>query len=119
MFEGMRSDLKKIRSKALDTAKTGWYAGLGALSQAESTGKETFESLVKHGKSKRRSKTMVEKAAVTLDTKKDVAVNRVESGVKEASEYVMKKAGIPTREQLTTLIDRVDELTAKLEEKSS
>ena len=119
MMNNLKNDWKDLRDKTSDTAKTGWFAGMGVLSRAENAGRELFDDLVKEGKNKKRSRTLVEKAVEQVETTGGKTVDRVSDSVKGVSGFVMDKAGVPSRDQLDTLIERVDKLSKQLDEKAS
>jgi poly(hydroxyalkanoate) granule-associated protein len=106
-----------------DSAHKVWLAGLGAVSVAEEKGSEFFQRLVKKGeKYEERRKEQVEKI-----------FDRVKDGVEEAREEVgarwqqlgdsldrrvtqaVERLGVPTREEISKLTRRVEDLTAQLD----
>jgi poly(hydroxyalkanoate) granule-associated protein len=125
----------------IESAREVWLAGLGALNVAQSEGgkiieqgNKLFETLVAEG-SKLESKTKKDVEGVVSDVMGEVE-NRVK-GVKSQTDTVRKQAsdnwdklesifedrvsralgslGIPTRDEISTMAKRVEELSAKVD----
>ncbi|HEX2252290.1 MAG TPA: phasin family protein [Thermoanaerobaculia bacterium] len=93
-----------------------WLAGLGALAEAERSGREVFDDLVARG---RRVETEQFKAL-------DRTVARAAEGAERLSEAVSRtlnegvrgilhRASLPTREDLNELSARLDRLAERLD----
>ena len=106
-----------------DSAHKIWLAGLGAVSVAEEEGSKFFKNLVKKGeKFEQRRKKQV-----------DVVVDKVKEGVEDVREEVesrwqrfgdsfdhkvgraVERLGVPSRDEIRKLTQRVEDLTAKLD----
>jgi len=105
----MGDDLKKM-------GRNVWLAGLGAYSLAEEETRSAFDNLINRGeKFAKDEKNVVSK---TIDQASDRAKdfgNKVEDKVQTTVTSVLNRAGIPSRDEIRTLIDRVEELNKKVE----
>ncbi len=117
------SQTKEFATDLKQSAHKIWLAGLGAVSVAEEEGSRFFKNLVQKGeKFESRRRKDVEKA-----------VERVKDGVEEVKEGVesrwnrlgdsfdrkvgraIERLGVPSREEIHKLTQRVEDLTRKLE----
>ena len=106
-----------------DSAHKIWLAGLGAVAVAEEEGSKFFKSLVQKGeKFEQRRRKQV-----------DEVVDKVKDGVEEVKDEVesrwqqlgdsfdrkvgraVERLGVPSREEIDNLTQRVEELTAKID----
>lgn len=106
-----------------DSAHKVWLAGLGAVAVAEEEGSKFFKNLVKKGeKYEERRKKQV-----------DDVVDKVKDGVGEVRDEVesrwsrigdsfdrkvgqaVERLGVPSRQEIHKLTQRVEDLTAKLD----
>lgn len=121
---GTATDLKESTERVL-------LAGLGALTLAEEEGSKLFRKLVKKGEKtdvsfggaqfkalRAQLDTGVEKAGDAVQGRvQDAkymageATTKVEDGVQEAVASVMKRLGVPTREEIAELTASVERLT--------
>lgn len=130
MVNNVTEQTKKVSNDVRDGAYKAWLAGLGTVALVEDQSKnlvgdskKLFTDLVERGrKFEDRSKKEVDKA--TKEAKKEArnVKGRVGKGVDEIAEQVDKRVattlhrmGIPTRNEIQNLTDRVEELTARLE----
>jgi poly(hydroxyalkanoate) granule-associated protein len=106
----------------LDSAQQIWMAGLGAFGRAQEEGGKLFEGLVREGS------TLEQKTRRFATGKVDVARDAVESTVSQVKERAsdtwerlekvfeervsraLGKLGVPGRDEMQALIDRVEEL---------
>jgi len=110
---------EQARKVGDDVAKLGrnvWLAGLGAYSLAEEEARSAFDKLVSRGeKVEKEEKGVVGK---TFDRAADGARKfgtKVEDTVHDTVTTVLHRAGVPSRDEIRTLIDRVEELNKKVE----
>lgn len=111
------------RAKSLrDSAQHIWMAGLGAFGRAQEEGSKLFEGLVREGS------TLEQKTRRLATGKIDVARDAVENTVAQVKERAsdtwdrlekvfedrvsraLGKLGVPGRDELQALLDRVEEL---------
>jgi len=118
-----KSSESKIQDDVKETAHRIWLAGLGALSAAEEEGTKLFSRLVDRGRDvESRGKVevdkVVDKANEVVDKAKAKASSSWEdigSKVDETITSALHRLGVPTREEIRNLTQRVEELNAKVE----
>ena len=107
---------KKPHEEILDSAHKIWLAGLGAMTVAEEEGTRFFKKLVEKGE---------EFESRTKDHFQDVrekAENQVEKLGDTVDDQVTKaleRLGVPSRADIESLSERVDELARKVDELKS
>ncbi|MCB1058144.1 MAG: phasin family protein [Acidobacteria bacterium] len=125
-----KSKASKAQEEVLKTANNIWLAGLGALATAEEEGSKLFRKLVEKGeKLETEGRERLGKVREEVEERVDVAKERagearerVESafgdlaaGVDERVNSALQRLGVPTRDEIRRLSDRVADLTAKVE----
>ena len=88
-----------------------WLAGLGALSLAEQGGSRVFRGLVEQGEA------YEEKGRERVDQVRTGARegrSRAKSSIKSSVHSTLGRLGVPSREELQELTERVEALTAAL-----
>lgn len=114
---------KKLQDELKDSAHRIWLAGLGALAAAEQEGVKVFNRLVDRGRDvetrgKGDFQETVDRAKTHLDQAKTRAESTVEGWggkIDEAVTSALHRMGVPTRDEIRTLTQKVEELTAKVE----
>ncbi len=105
---------KEIQAEVVESAHKIWLAGLGALAAAEEEGSKLFKSLVERGESiESRGKVHVEKAKGTVSGVKVVAESywdTFENTIDEKISNVMNRLGVPLKDDLDSLSQRVEDL---------
>jgi poly(hydroxyalkanoate) granule-associated protein len=117
------SNERKLQDDVKETAHRIWLAGLGALAAAEEEGTKLFSRLVDRGRDvESRGKVevdkVVDKAGKVVDKAKAKAGSTWEDlggKVDETITSALHRLGVPTREEIRTLTQRVEELNAKVE----
>jgi poly(hydroxyalkanoate) granule-associated protein len=100
-----------------------WLAGLGALAVAEEEGSKLFSNLVHEGerfetKGKVEWKDVrreAEKVATRAREGAESALGKVEKGLDEQLARTLHRVGVPTRDEISALARRVEELTHAVE----
>jgi poly(hydroxyalkanoate) granule-associated protein len=118
-----KSNESKIQDDVKETAHRIWLAGLGALAAAEEEGTKLFSRLVDRGRDvesrgKVEVEKVVDKANDVVGKAKSKAGNTWDdlgSKVDETITSALHRLGVPTREEIRTLTQRVEELNAKVE----
>lgn len=115
-----------MQRSIMDSAQQIWLAGMGAFGRAQDEGTKLFESLVKEGSSLEQKTRKL--ATGKVDAVRDAVENRV-GAVKERAadtwdrlekvfedrvQRALTRLGVPGREDLQALIERVDTLNAEL-----
>ncbi|MCI1709798.1 MAG: phasin family protein [Chiayiivirga sp.] len=110
----------------MDSAQQIWQAGMGAFSRAQEEGGKLFETLVKEGSTLEQKTRKL--ATGKVDAVRDAVENRV-GAVKERAadtwdrlekvfedrvQRALTRLGVPGRDDLQSLIARVDTLNAEL-----
>lgn len=107
---------KTFGDNVMKTGRNLWLVGLGAVAYAEEEGRSAYDRLVAKGQDFEKSDHNYLGRAFdrASSSAKDLG-RKVESTVQDAMTSVLHRAGVPTREEIRTLIDRVEKLTAKVE----
>jgi poly(hydroxyalkanoate) granule-associated protein len=97
-----------------------WLAGLGALAAAEEEGSKLFSRLVDRGRDvETKGKVEVEKVKAEVDKMKTKAESAFENWGEKFDEKLtaaLHRLGVPTRDEIRNLTQRVEELNAKIEQ---
>jgi poly(hydroxyalkanoate) granule-associated protein len=114
----------------IDTAQQIWSAGVGALARAQGEGSDMFEALVKKGmnleaqtRKLANGKVDVVRGAVEdrVENVREKATDtwdRMEKVFEDRVQRALTRLGVPTREDLSSLIKRVESLTAELKKQN-
>ena len=134
--KSVRKNLDDATGNVVDAAQNVFLAGLGALAMAEESGSKTFKKLVKKGKKvdlgdlgTRRIQDVRDQIDRVADDAADAVKGRVkdagyvagetadkiEDRIQDAVAAVMKRVGVPTREEIGELTASVERLTAHVE----
>ena len=109
-----------------ESAQQVWLAGVGAFGRAQSEGTKLFETLVKEGLSLEQVTRKVAGGKVeavrdavesTVGQARERASDtwdRLEKVFEERVQRALRRLEVPSREDLSALIDRVDSLNAEL-----
>ena len=110
----MNEKLSELQDELKSSAQKIWLAGLGALSMAGEEGKKLFETLVEKGESfEAKDKPSMDAVKRTVDNAKGKAEDlwsRFEGMFNEKIAHALQKAGVPSKEEITQLTQRVDSL---------
>lgn len=114
--ENVMDNARRVSDDAMKAGRNVWLAGLGAVALAEEEARSLFDRLVARGeKFEKSDKNLVGK---TIEDAADVVKkvgDRVESAVQSTFGVMLNRAGVPSRSEIRTLIDRVEELNKKVE----
>jgi len=113
----------EFQTEIKDSAHKIWLAGLGALSAAEEGGAKVFKNLVERGEAfenKSRetldeAKDKVEEVTEKVKDRAETTWDKVEARLDEAVTAALGRLGVPSRDEIATLTQRVEELTAVVE----
>jgi len=115
--------VKDVTAEMRETARRVWLAGLGALNAAEEEGSKVFKTLVTKGEEfekrnrPRMTKTMEgarERMKGAGGKMKDV-LGKVGGSFEERVAAVLKRMGVPARDEIARLTRRVEHLSASVE----
>lgn len=120
-------DLTKLPTEASSRAREVWLAGLGALARAQDEGDRVFRNLVERGEQYEEARRKdLDKAAKTLEKQQQEAregitktvtdtYKSVEQTVANTLTETLGRIGVPTRNEVRGLSDKVGQLSAKLD----
>jgi poly(hydroxyalkanoate) granule-associated protein len=110
---------KNVQDEIKDSVHRIWLAGLGALAAAEEEGSKLFSRLVDRGRDvEAKGKVEVDKLKTEAEKVKAKAESTFESwGGKfdETLTSALHRLGVPSRDEIRNLTQRVEELNAKVE----
>jgi poly(hydroxyalkanoate) granule-associated protein len=130
---GVQSDVKDLAGDARDAVQRIFRAGLGAMVVAEEEGTRLFKQLVSRGEEvdvpNLRLGTLRERIDDGADRVTEAvkgraedaryaageAAGKVEDRLQEAVAGVMRRLGVPTREEVTELTASVERLSARID----
>ena len=99
-----------------DSVEQVWLAGLGALALTEEEGSRFFRTLVKRGEGfEKDTKARLRKAVTSAKEAPGATIDRIEHGLDDAMAGVLRRLGVPTKREITTLTRRVEGLATTLE----
>jgi poly(hydroxyalkanoate) granule-associated protein len=116
----------RLSKSISESAQQIWLAGVGAFGRAQAEGTRLFEGLVKEGLNFEQTARKI--AGNRADVVRDAVESRVgvareravdtwdrlEKVFEDRVQHALIKLGVPSREDLAGLADRVDALTAEL-----
>jgi poly(hydroxyalkanoate) granule-associated protein len=111
---------RNVQEELKDSVHRIWLAGLGALAAAEEEGGKIFSRLVDRGRDvESRGKVEVDKVKVEVDKFKTKAESTFENLGEKFDEKLtstLNRLGVPTRDEIRNLTQKVEELNAKIEQ---
>lgn len=111
-----------------ESAQQVWLAGVGALARAQAEGSKLFETLAREGaeleqstrrNTRQRVEAMREAVEASVDQARERATDtwgRLEKVFEQRVQQALRRLDVPAREDMTSLIERVEELNAQLRE---
>ena len=122
----LQAQAERLSKNLSESAQQVWLAGVGAFGRAQAEGTKLFEGLVKEGLN--LENTARKFAGKRADVVRDAVENRVgqareraadtwdrlEKVFEERVQKALVKLGVPGREDLKDLTDRVERLTSEL-----
>jgi poly(hydroxyalkanoate) granule-associated protein len=124
--DSLQSKAEHLSRSIMDSAQQIWLAGMGAFGRAQEEGTKMFEALVSEGLTlEKRTRKL---ATGRVDAVRDAVESRVgqvkerasdtwdrlEKVFEERVQRALVRLGVPGREELQALIERVDRLNAEL-----
>ena len=127
----LQDQAERLSKNLGESAQQVWLAGVGAFGRAQAEGTKLFESLVKEGLSLEQITRKV--AGGKVEAVRDVVENKVgqargrasdtwdrlEKVFEERVQRALRRLEVPSREDLSALIDRVDSLNNELRRSGS
>jgi poly(hydroxyalkanoate) granule-associated protein len=115
----MKEKLDNMQHEMRESATKIWLAGLGAVSMAGEEGQKLFKSLVEKGQEFEGREgapvDSVKKGAEQAKGRMEDIWNRFEDSFNDKIAMVLQKMGVPTRDEINQLTDRVDKLMSAIE----
>ena len=110
--ETVMADARKIGDDVMEMGRNTYLFGLGAVATAEEEMRGMFDRMVDKGeKVDKEAETFIGKATGKV---KEFGV-AVEDRVEDTMSMTLNRAGVPSRKEIRILIDRVEELTQKVD----
>jgi poly(hydroxyalkanoate) granule-associated protein len=111
---------KNVQEEIKESVHRIWLAGLGALAAAEEEGGKIFSRLVERGRDvEAKGKVEVDKMKTDAERFKAKAESAFEAWGDKFDEKLtatLRRLGVPTREEIRNLTQKVEELNAKIEQ---
>lgn len=116
----------KTSDSVKDSASQIWLAGLGAFAKAQEEGGKVFEALVKEGQSiQRKTQAAAEEKlteagsrmatlATGISARASGQWDRLENIFEERVSKALHRLGVPSAQEVATLVARIDELEHQL-----
>jgi poly(hydroxyalkanoate) granule-associated protein len=116
----VKTNIKDGSKEIRDSAHKIWLAGLGALTSAEEEGAKVFNKLVEKGEAfEARGKEQLSKVQKSVED----AVGQAETSWEKLGDAfddrvaaAINRLGVPSRDEIITLTNRVEELTLKVDQ---
>ena len=115
-----------LANSVRDSAQQIWLAGMGAFAKAQQEGGKVFEALVKEGTSlQRKTQAVAEERIGDVATKMSAMAegvtskagqhwDKLESIFEQRVSKALGKLGVPSSQDVSTLVARIDELAAEV-----
>jgi poly(hydroxyalkanoate) granule-associated protein len=115
----MKEKIDELQNDLKESAQKIWLAGLGAMSVAGEEGGKLFKNLVEKGEEfQAREKPPVEAVKKTMHDAKGRAEDlwgKLEGKFNEKVAQALQGLGVPTKEEIRQLTERVDALMKALD----
>ncbi len=116
MDESTKDATKNLQDELKDSAHRIWLAGLGALAAAGEEGSKMFDRLVDRGreyeaKGRDEAKKQYDEAKSSAEDTWKGWGDKIDESVTKA----LHRLGVPSRDEIHTLTQRVEELNSKVE----
>ncbi len=124
--ESLQAQAEQLSKRLSESAQQVWLAGVGAFGRAQAEGTKLFETLVKEGLSLEqttrklaggKAQSMRDAVESTVGQARERASDtwdRLEKVFEERVQRALRRLEVPSRDDLSALLDRVDALNAEL-----
>lgn len=107
---------KNLQDELKESAHRVWLAGLGALAAAGEEGSKMFSRLVERGREyESKGRTTVNEQVNRATSAAENTWDNLGDRFDEMMTATLHRLGVPTREEIHTLTQRVEELNSKVE----
>lgn len=112
----IRVDVDRVRKEWTETGRSIWLAGLGAMAQMEEEGRDVFRELVERGRKVEHGqfRAIDRTVARTSETVQEWS-ERVHEALEDTLEGVLRRAGLPSQQDLNRLSAQLDVLARKVD----
>ncbi len=115
----MKEKVSDFQKEVKESTQKVWLAGLGALSMAGEEGQKLFKNLVEKGEAfQKKEKPPVEAVKRSMDSAREKAEDlwkKLEGGFNDRVAAALQKLGVPTRNEISELTERVDSLVEAIQ----
>jgi poly(hydroxyalkanoate) granule-associated protein len=113
----IREVAQELPTDVMQAGRQVWLAGLGAAGIVTTGGEAVFSMLVEEGK---RVKALtvadvVENVVDTATTPVKAAVKKIDATVQSTTKTMLARIGVPSRQEVAALTNRVEQLIEKVE----
>lgn len=127
----LQAKAEQLSRGLADSAQQIWLAGVGAFQRAQHEGSKLFDALVKEGSTIETAtrklatgrvdavRDAVEERVGTVRERAVDTWDRLEKVFEERVQRALTRLGVPSREDLVELTDRVDQLTRALKQRGA
>eukprot|EP00389_Voromonas_pontica_P009814 GDKH01014903.1.p1 GENE.GDKH01014903.1~~GDKH01014903.1.p1 ORF type:complete len:152 (-),score=34.59 GDKH01014903.1:174-629(-) len=114
-------EIKDLQNNLTGAARDIWRAGLGALATVNDEGTKLFDNLKTRGEDfekegKKQIESTFDKVTGQYKEQSQKVTDKVADSVEGTVKDVMERFDIPTRDEIHSLINKVDALTKKVDE---
>ncbi|GAB4179369.1 MAG: phasin family protein [Rhodocyclaceae bacterium] len=114
MAEGVTEN--QLAAMIRESTQQIWLAGLGAFAKAQAEGGKVFEALVKEGELvQAKTRKVAEDKVVDLSAKASGTWDKLEKVFEDRVARALHSMGVPTKQDIATLSQRVAALTEAVE----
>jgi poly(hydroxyalkanoate) granule-associated protein len=125
MARKQSADPSTLAAMVKDSAQHIWLAGMGAFAKAQAEGGKVFEALMKEGSALQRKTQGLAEDRIGAVTSKMSAVaedvsgkagaqwDKLENIFEQRVAKALEKMGVPSRQDIDSLIGRIDSLSAQ------
>lgn len=107
---------RELSEGVLHAGRSVWLAGLGSMVVAQDWGRETFEALVEKGeKLEKDEKNLVGRGMKAAAREAKSWRHIAEEKFQGATGALLHRLGVPTHDEIATLIERIDQLSTKVQ----
>jgi poly(hydroxyalkanoate) granule-associated protein len=115
--ERVEHEIRNFGENARQTSRRLFLAGLGAASSVETRSREVFDQLVEKGKERSERDLFTVPAPLREAGERVKTFGReLESRIERGTTSTLERFGVPDREEVQNLIERIEQLTTKVEE---
>lgn len=114
-------EIKDLQNNLTGAARDIWRAGLGALATVNDEGTKLFDNLKSRGEDfekegKKQIESTFDKVTGQYKEQTQKVTDKVADSVEGTVKDVMERFDIPTRDEIHSLISKVDALTKKVDD---